>query len=152
MDSRQGFTDEQKQHMVLSNPTDNGMRITGMYVNKRFSVTESFSTVKSFLELVPLLLKIDGVTAFLSEKLSQDPLEKFFGIQRQQGRANENPSIAQVLKNSQSLRVINSIWVKDLTGNCRGCKRKSYDLESVNLSDDLNKPLPKRSRQRNHSL
>lgn len=152
MDSRQGFTDEQKQHMVLSNPTDNGMRITGMYVNKKFAVTESFSTVKSFLELVPLLLKIDGVTAFLSEKLSQDPLEKFFGIQRQQGRANENPSIAQVLKNSQSLRVINSIWVKDLTGNCRGCKRKSYDLESVNLSDDLNKPLPKRSRRRNHSL
>ena len=97
------------------------------------------------MELVPLLLKIDGVTAFLSEKLSQDPLEKLFGIQRQQGRANENPIVAQVLKNSQSLRVINSIWVKDITGNCRGCKRKSYDLESVNLND-LYKPLPKRPR------
>ena len=103
------------------------------------------------MELVPLLLKIEGATVFLSEKLSQDPLEKYFGIQRQQGQANENPSIAQVLKNSQSLRVINSIWVKDITGNCRGCKRKSYDLESVNLND-LNKPLPKRSRQRNHSM
>ena len=98
------------------------------------------------MELVPLLLKIEGVTVFLSEKLSQDPLEKFFGIQQQQGRANENPNVAQVLKNSQNLRVISSIWIKDLTGNCHGCKRKSYDLESINLTD-LNKPLPKRKRR-----
>ena len=39
MDSRQGFSDEQKQQMVLSSATDNGMRITGMYVSKRFAVT-----------------------------------------------------------------------------------------------------------------
>ena len=104
-----------------------------------------FFVVRSFLELVPLLLKIEGVTVFLSEKLSQDPLEKFFGIQRQQGRANENPNVTQVLKNSQNLREISSIWIKDLTGNCRGCKRKSYDLESINLTD-LYKPLPKRKR------
>ena len=54
---------------------------------------------------------------------------------RQHGRANENPTIAQVLKNAQNIRVINSIWVDKITGNCRGCKRKSYDLESVNLHD-----------------
>ena len=106
-----------------------------------------FSLVKSFLELVLLLMKIEGVNVFLSEKLSQDFLEKFFGIQRQQGRANENPSVAQVLKNSQNLRMISSIWIKDLTENCRCCKRKSYDLESVDLTD-LNKPLQKRRRHR----
>jgi len=48
------------------------------------------------MELVPLLLKKEGVTAFLSDKLSQDPLEIFFQIQQQQGRGNENPSVVQV--------------------------------------------------------
>ena len=99
MDSRQGFNDEQKQHMVLNSASDNGMRITGTYACKQEVCCnyESFSTVKSFLELVPLLLKIECVTAFLSGKLSQDPLENFFGIQRQQGRANGNRSIDQVI-------------------------------------------------------
>ena len=40
---------------------------------------------------------------------------------------NENPRVAELLKNTQSIRVINSIRVKDITGNCRGCKRKSYE-------------------------
>ena len=38
-------------------------------------------------------------------------------IQRQQGRANENSSIAQVLKNS----------------HCCGCKQKSYDWSQLIL-------------------
>ena len=44
-----------------------------------------FYTVNSFLELIPFLLKLPGVTYFLTEKLSQDPLEKFFGCQRHSG-------------------------------------------------------------------
>lgn len=98
--------------------------------------------VSSFLELVPHIFEIEGVTCFLSEKLCQDPLEKFFGCQCQCGRTNENPTVHQFLKNTQSIRVINSIHVGEITGNCRGCKRKSYDLESV----DLNQPLKKRHR------
>ncbi|XP_065920903.1 uncharacterized protein [Dysidea avara] len=129
VDGRPGFDGDQKKHMLLSAATDNGVRIT----------------VKSFLELVPILLHIDGVCAFLSEKLSQDSIENYFGRLRQHGRANENPTIAQVLKSSQNIRVINSIWVDDITGNCRGSKRKSYDLESVSF-EYLNKPLPKRRR------
>ena len=82
------------------------------------------------------------MSSFLSEQISQDPLEKFFGVQGQQGRSNENPTVPQFIKNTQGLRVIDSIWLKDITGNCRGCKRKSYDLESV----DLDKPLKKRRR------
>ena len=101
------------------------------------------------MELVPRIFRIDGVTSFLSEKLSQDPLEKFFGVQRQRGRTNENPSVAEFLNNTQSVRVINTIWLKDITGNCRGCKRKSYDLESVNLND-LNQPLKKRKRHKSY--
>ena len=105
--------------------------------------------VSSLLELVPRIFKIDGVTSFLTEKLSQDPLEKFFGIQRQRGRTNESPNVAEFLTNTQSLRVVNTIWLKDITGNCRGCKRRSYDLESVNLSN-LDQPLKKRRRHKSN--
>ena len=107
---------------------------------------ETFPSVSSFLELIPYLFDIEGVSSFLSEKLSQDPLEKFFGVQRQRGKSNENPTVSQFLKNTQGIRVINSIWLKDITGNCRGCKRKGYDLESVDLND-LNAPLKKRHRR-----
>ena len=85
-----------------------------------------------------MIFSFKGVSSFLSEKLSQDALEKFFGIQRQKGRSNENPTVARFIKNTQGIRVINSVWLKDITGNCRGCKRKAYDLESVNTKD-LNK-------------
>ncbi|XP_065906892.1 uncharacterized protein [Dysidea avara] len=120
VEGRPGFDDDQKQRMLLSATTENGIRITG---------TGTISSV------------------FLSEKVSQDSVEKYFSMIRQHGRANKNPTIAQVLKNAQNIRVINSIWVDKITGNCRGCKRKSYDLESVNLHV-LNKPLPKRHRRR----
>jgi len=100
--------------------------------------------VSSFLELIPALFKIPDVNFFLTEKLSQDPLEKYFGCQRQMGRTNDNPKVHEFLSNTQSLRVIDSINISKITGNCRGTKRKSYDLESI----DLNKPLKKRRRHR----
>ena len=55
--------------------------------------------------------------SFLSERLQQDPLEKYFGRQRQRGRVNENPTVAQYLKNEQALRVISSINVDVTLGN-----------------------------------
>ena len=94
------------------------------------------------MELVPIIFSIPGVTCFLTEKLSQDPLEKFFGCQCQHGRTNDNPKVFEFLKNTQSLCVIDSINIHEVTGNYRGTKRKSYDLESI----DLNRPLKKRKR------
>ena len=67
--------------MYFSAITDNGLR-TMMYV---YHLCNCFGAVTSFLEFIPHLLEIEGVTSFLSEKLSQDPLEKFFGCQRQRG-------------------------------------------------------------------
>ncbi len=64
------------------------------------------SPVKSFTQLVHYLFKVPGVKSFLSEWVSQDPLEKFFGRQRQRGGVNENPTVAQFLK---ALRVLTSI-------------------------------------------
>ncbi len=63
--------------------------------------------VKSFIDLVTYLFSLPGLTAFLSERISQDPLEKFFGLQRQRGRVNENPDVSEFCKNTQAHRVIN---------------------------------------------
>jgi len=49
---------------------------------------------------------IPGVTAFLSEKLCQDSLEKFFGCQRQRGGVNDNPTVHQFCLNTQALWVV----------------------------------------------
>ena len=45
------------------------------------------------MELVPYSFELEGVTCFLSEKLSQDVLEKFFGRQQQKGNTNDNPTV-----------------------------------------------------------
>lgn len=94
--------------------------------------------VKSFIQLVQYLFTLPGVTSFLSEKISQDPLEKFFGRQRQRGGANENPNVAQFLLGNQALRIINSIDLDITRGNTRGSNRSCLPgQENV-------KPLPKR--------
>ena len=95
------------------------------------------------MELLPYLFQIPGVTCFLSEKLSQDPIEKFFGCQCQKGCSNENPTVAEFFKNIDSLRVINSIDAREITGNCCGTKQKFYDLKTF----QLNAPLKKRKRR-----
>ena len=47
---------------------------------------------------------IPGVQVFLSEKISQDPLEKFFESHHQRGAVNDNPNIQQLCYNTQALR------------------------------------------------
>ena len=86
----------------------------------------------SFLELVPYILKIPGACNFSSEHISQDPLEKFFGCQRQRGRTNENPTNA--------FWVINSVAGHVQKGNCSG-RKHIVDVEAENV------PLPKRRRK-----
>ena len=97
--------------------------------------------VKSFLELIEYIFKIPGVKFFLSERMSQDPLENFFGCQRQRGRTSENPTVQEFCKNTQALRVINSVCGTVSKGNCRG-RKQPVDLEKEN------KPLAKRRRHR----
>lgn len=91
------------------------------------------------MELVNYIFKIKGVKVFLSERLCQDPLEKFFGCQRQRGKTNENPNVQQFCKNSQALRVINGTCGNVSKGNCRGSKY-AIDWEKESC------PLPKRRR------
>ncbi|SMN01560.1 hypothetical protein SPONN_2631 [uncultured Candidatus Thioglobus sp.] len=95
--------------------------------------------VLSFMELVPLIFKMPGVRVFLSEHLCQDPLEKFFGCQRQRGGAHDNPNVEQFCKNTQALRVINSFCKGPVRGNCQQ-KREQCSIEEESA------PLPKRKR------
>lgn len=92
-----------------------------------------FYIVRAFVELVRLIFTYPGVKYFLSEKICQDPLEKFFGCQRQRGRVNENPNVAEFVKNTQALRVCGNLPI-EIKGNNRGTSRKrvlTYDKENV---------------------
>lgn len=81
------------------------------------------------MELVDYLFTIPGVTVFLSNRICQDPLENFFGQQRQRGRVNENPNVSEFIKNTQALRVVNTDCAT-VRGNCRGAtKRKKVSSE-----------------------
>ena len=97
--------------------------------------------MKSFVELTRYLFTVPGVKAFLSRRLSQDPLEQFFGCQRQRGGVHDNPNAVEFLKNSQVLRVVN-FCSKVGKGNCRGSATNSMDLEKEN------EPLPRRKKRR----
>lgn len=54
-----------------------------------------YLAVRSLIDMVKYLFAQPTIKSFLSEKISQDPLEKFFGIQRQRGRVNENPNVRE---------------------------------------------------------
>ena len=95
--------------------------------------------MRSFVELVRYIFTIPGVKVFLSNRVCQDPLEKFFGQQRQRGRVNENPNVEDFVKNTQALRVINGVCHK-VRGNCRGSNIDELPPQGSN------EPLPKRRR------
>lgn len=82
-----------------------------------------------------------NVTSFLTQRLCQDPLENFFGLQRQRGGVHDNPNVSEFMKNTQALRVINSVAKAPARGNCRGdCDDKE--------NENINKPLPKRTKKK----
>ena len=85
------------------------------------------------------IFTIQNVKSFLSEKTSQDPLEKYFGRQRQSRKSNENPSAHEFLINNQALRVVSSIRIDTAKGNTRGTNQEGITV----VSDG---PLQKRRR------
>ena len=85
------------------------------------------------MELVKYIFTIPGVKLFLSERLCQDPLENYFGCQRQRGGRHENPNVSDY----QVLKVINSVCGSISKGNYRG-KKQSIDIEQES------RPLKKR--------
>ena len=98
--------------------------------------------VHSFVELTKYLLSIPGVSIFMSSKISQDPVEKFFGQQRQRGSSNDNPNVSEFVKGTQALRVINTTCA-DIKGNCRGTNSSAEKAQQW-IADKENKALPRR--------
>ena len=83
---------------------------------------------------------MDDVNSFLSQRICQDPLERFFGCQRQRGAVHDNPTVTEFLKNTQALQVVNSVARAPLRGNCRGGNQDIVEKEN-------SEPLPKRPRK-----
>ncbi len=102
--------------------------------------------MKSFVEFIKFVLVLpevkDKKLSFLSQNLCQDPLENFFGCQRQRGGTSDNPSVVDFYNNTQSLRVVDSFCRGPVRGNCRVTGDKSHETSS---KDDC-VPLQKRQK------
>lgn len=117
VDGRNDLSDADKQKLCISRETLEGLRFTGMSLDCALLVIQLeililFLAAKSFVELARYLLKQPGVNFVLSAKLSQDPLESFFGKQRMRGGYCDNPNVATFLYGAQSLRVQGSTAIK----------------------------------------
>lgn len=88
------------------------------------------------------LLSKDENLFLLSERISQDPLENYFGKQRARGGRNENPNLEQCVMNAAALRVQGSVALDPVRGNCRRKRQLNIDESTIINS----KPLPKRKR------
>ena len=103
-------------------------------------------SAKSFVGLVRYLFSLPEVKenqlAFLSQHICQDPLENFFGYQRQRGGTSDDPSAQEYYRNVQALCVVNSFCRGPVRGNCRGSQGVNRDI------DNENTPLPKRHASR----
>lgn len=92
-----------------------------------------FPSGNSFIALAKDLLR-EGYSFVLTEKLlCQDPLEQFFGHQRDATGSNNNPSMEQVLSYNRLHAVTKSMEV-ELSGNC------SKRGKAIQIT---NEPLPK---------
>ena len=99
------------------------------------------------MRLVRYLFSMEDVKSFLSQKICQDPPEQFFGCQRQRGATrgatHDNPNAQEFMKNTQALRVVNSVARAPLRGNCQGGSQDKVDKENC-------EPLPKRPRHKSN--
>ena len=93
--------------------------------------------MKSFVEMGHFLLHVSGVNFLLSERFTQDPLESFFGKQRQRGGGSDNPTAHQFTYGTSSLRILKST-APAVRGNVRGSKHHIEEIDET--------PLPKRKR------
>lgn len=86
----------------------------------------------SFIEMTKFLLSKndDSGLFFLCERISQKPIEYYFGRQRVRGGRNENPTFQQCIHNAAALCVQKSITLDPVQGNCRR-KTLSYPRKEL---------------------
>ena len=93
-----------------------------------------------------MVLAIPEVSCFMSRRVNQDSLEKNFGMQRQKGKSNDNPTVLQFVKNSGTIHQVGLMWFDDARGNCRKCVGVRQSIDDTKLL-----PLRKRKRARRSS-
>ncbi len=106
--------------------------------------------LESFVELTKFLLvkHREDELFLLSERLTQDPLENYFGHQqRARGGRNENPTVHQCLQNASAIRIQRSSALDPVRGNCRR-KRSLFGEEDISVSAIDSTPLPKKKCKR----
>jgi len=93
---RQGFQDDEKKNVLLSQETSNESPVCHALcialILCRCCIIASFTYA---IILMLYLNSIPGTPEFLSRWITQDGLEKYFGLQRQQGQVNTNPNTQQ---------------------------------------------------------
>ena len=128
---RDGFRRGEQELMLLSSETRVGLRIT----------------VNSFVGMLRELLKYPELKGkyLLSERISQDPLENFFGKVRQAGGRNANPSVKTMQEATDVLRLQASSALDVVRSSSRLKTRlfgNSEGYRKVTEHDIV--PLPKR--------
>ena len=134
--------------MLLSPQTLLGLRITGkngLWYSKLTLCAFFTHSVNSFIGLVQYLFTLEGVESFLSQRIGQDPLQKFFGCQRQRGATIDNPNVSKFQKNMQTIRIVDSMCRPSVRGNCREVKNQHP------IDPNENTPLLKRKSKRKKS-
>ena len=147
--NRVDLSASEKRKLLLSSETMEGLRVTGKIMHIMFELhcvlilTVYFFVVTSFVEMAKFLLS-NGSPGFflLSERVSQDPLENFFGQLRACGGRNENPNLHQCLHSTAAIRVQKSMATNPVRGNCSR-KRRLYAETPPDIDTT---PLPKRKR------
>ncbi len=98
------------------------------------------------MELTKFLLSqpdSDGLFV-LSERISQDPLENYFGKQRARGSRCGNPNFTECLQNAVGIRAQKSLQLDRVRGNCR--QKRILSNDDFIVSHDNETLLPKRKR------
>jgi len=61
-----------------------------------------------------------------------DLLEKYFYMQRQSGTTNDNPTVHQFVKNSNTtIHLVGNMWFEDTHGNCRKSSSIKQSIEDT---------------------
>ena len=139
--------------MCLSRETLERLRLTSVFYMMFTTMTLYIAimcihllllyTVRSFVEMGRYLLNYPGVKFLLSERFTQDPLESFFGQQRQRGGRSDNPNVLQFI-HTTSIRAHKAI-TPAVRGNVRGSR------SHIGNEEELETPLPKRPRKQKYT-
>ena len=104
----------------------------------------NYFAVKSSVEITRYLTDLPDTTGqyLLSERISQDPLENYFGRVRARGGRCENPTAKDCLQSAQSLRVQGSFAMQPIRGNSSR-KKRLFQVDGCQVDSA---PLSKRPR------